>query len=82
MVFATFSGEMRGVWPCAASWAIASEVNGRVELCLWIYLSQFGRRFIKRVHFISYVISPVVHVWIAYICSCSHFSVSISFLLS
>ena len=30
MVFAAFSGEMRGVWPSAGSWAESSVVNGRV----------------------------------------------------
>ena len=33
--FVAFSGEMRGVWPCAGSWAESSVVNGRVywEVC-------------------------------------------------
>ena len=46
-------------------------------------LSQFGRRSIKRVHLISYVISPGVCALIAHICSCYHYyySVSIRFRL-
>ena len=33
-------------------------------------LSQFGKRSIKRVHFISYVILPGVCAWIAHIYPC------------
>ena len=45
MVFAAFSGEMRGVWPCAGSRAIASEESGRLELCLRICV-YFGHSYI------------------------------------
>ena len=45
MFFAAFSGEMRRVWPCAGSRAIASEESGRVELCLRICV-YFGHSYI------------------------------------